>query len=56
MRGKSHSMKIVKQITKSPRFFMSLDDRSRPIRHVIWDFSLFEQISVPISNRDERDP
>ena len=44
MRGKSHSMKIVKQITKSPRVFMSLDDRSEQIKHVIRDFSLFEYI------------
>ena len=55
MRGKSHSMKIVKQITKSPRFFMSLDD-SRQIRHLIWDFSLFEHILGTHFNREKRDP
>ena len=55
VRGKSHSMKIVKQITKSPRFFMSLDDRSRQIRHVIWDFSVFEHIPGTHFNREERE-
>jgi hypothetical protein len=56
MRGKSQSMKIVKQITKPLRFFMSLDDRNRPIRHVIWDFSLFEHILGTHLNREEQDP
>jgi hypothetical protein len=55
VRGKFHSMKIAKQITKSPRVFMSLDDRSEQIRHVIRDFSVFEHIPGTHFNREERE-
>lgn len=48
-------MKIAKQITKSPRVFMSLDDRSEQIRHVIRDFSVFEHIPGTHFNREERE-